>query len=124
MSMRRKGLTLIEVLIILVMVGILLTIVITKLRMRTVKQLTMSLQTDVHNVRSFESNYFAVHNMYGSLVQLDSAGFKPIPGHAVTIILTSGGYTATASDGSHPTTCTLAVSAGEASAAAAKATCE
>lgn len=125
MSLRRKGLTLIEVLIILVMIGILLTIVISKIRGKKLKELTLALQTDVRNAKVAESKYFATHNMYGTLAQLDSARlFGAVPGHVVTITLTPDGYTATANDGSHPTTCTLTVTGGEAAASKAQPDCQ
>jgi len=119
MSKRRNGLTLIEVLIIVVMIGILLTIAVQKVRGRKNTESLLALQTDVRNARAAEKQYFAVHNTFGTLAQLDSANlFNPIPGHTVTIAMTANGYAATASDGVNPVTCTLTVTGGESGAAA------
>lgn len=125
MLKHHKGLTLIEVLIIIVMIGILLTLVIQKIGGRKRSGQVAALQTDVRNAREAESKYFAVHNMYGTLAQLDSARlFTPAPGNTVTITVTATGYTATSTSGSSPTTCTLAVTGGESAAASVVPDCK
>lgn len=125
MPTRRKGLTLIEVLIIIVMIAILLTLVIQKIGGRKSKELFSALQTDVRNAKTAESKYFAVHNMYGTLAQLDSAGlYAAAPGSTVTITVTPTGYTATATKGSDPMTCTLTVTGGEDAAASVEPVCK
>lgn len=120
----RKGLTLIEVLIIIVMIGILLTLLITKLSNGKAKAALPGLETDLHNVVAAQSRYFGLHNAYGTLEQLDSAGLaKPLAGHSVAVTVTPGGYTATTSDPSIPLACTITVTGSEAGAASAPVTC-
>jgi Tfp pilus assembly protein PilE len=124
-SMRRNGLTLIEVLIIVVIGAILVTLVIQKIGGKKMKEVNSALLTDVRNARTAESKYFGVHNMYGTFAQLDSAHlFSPIPGDTVTIALTPTGYTATALHGQDPVRCTLAVTGGESGAAAPQVGCQ
>ena len=119
MLIQRKGLTLIEVLIIIVMFGILLTIVIQKLGGKKNKELISALQTDVRNAQTAENKYFAVHNSYGTLAQLDSARlFNPVPANTVTITVTPTGYVAAATNSADPMACTLTVTTGAAGAAA------
>jgi Tfp pilus assembly protein PilE len=122
-----KGLTLIEVLIIVVMVAILMTIVFQKIRSRTAKDLFAPLRTDVESVRTAESKYFATHNAYGNRAQLDSASLlTPPPASNVAIAATATGYSVIArndADTATPATCTLQVDGGEAAASAAKTVC-
>ena len=127
MHRTRKGLTLIEVLIIVVMIGILLTISYTKFSNRAVKDATLSLKADVEAVRKAESNYFAQHNAYGNRAQLDSlTALAPADGNTLTITATATGYKATAtntSDAANPKTCSVEVVGGESAAASAKTIC-
>ena len=125
MSMRRNGLTLIEVLIIVVIAAILVTLVIQKIGSKKMSAAKSLLMTDVRNAKMAESKYFSVHNMYGTIAQLDSAHlFSPIPGDSVTIALTPTGYTATAMHGHDPVQCTLTVTGGESGAATPQVGCQ
>jgi len=127
--MRRnaKGLTLIEVLIIVVMIGILLTLLFQKLKSRAGVDVVGSLKADIEAVKDAEGKYFAAHNAYGSRAQLDSASvLTPAAGNVLTITATQTGYTASAtnaSDPAHPKTCSIDMTGGEAGAAKAKTTC-
>jgi prepilin-type N-terminal cleavage/methylation domain-containing protein len=113
--MRRNGFTLIEVLIIVVMIGILLTLVFQKFRGRTSTDGTTTLRADLRNAKAAETAYFTVHNMYGTLAQLDSARlFSAAPGNSVTLMVTPTGYTATSTSGASQLTCTLTVTGGAA----------
>jgi Tfp pilus assembly protein PilE len=124
-SMRRNGLTLIEVLIIVVIGAILVTLVVQKLGSKKLKDANSALLTDVRNAKMAESKYFSVHNMYGTFAQLDSANlFSPIPGDTVTITVTPTGYTATSVHGQDPVHCTLTVTGGESGAAAPQVGCQ
>lgn len=127
--MRRevRGLTLIEVLIIVVMIGILLTITIQKIRGRGIKDVVVSLKADVENAKDAESKYFAAHNSYGTQAQLDSSRLLVAsPGNVVSITATPTGYTATATNGTDPAnsrSCKIEVVGGEAGAARAETVC-
>jgi Tfp pilus assembly protein PilE len=120
-----RGLTLIEVLIIVVMIGILLTIVYQKTRGRTAKDVIASLKLDVESAKGAESKYFALHNAYGTRVQLDSANLiTESPGNATTITLRPKGYIATAKFlNTSPITCTVEITDGEESLKSAKTIC-
>ena len=122
-----KGLTLIEVLIIVVMIGILLTIGFQKIRGPGAKDVVVSLTADVENARDAETKYFGAHNAYGSLAQLDSAKLvSTSAGNTITIAATATGYTATArndADPAKPRTCTIEVTGGETGAGKAKTVC-
>ena len=73
MLIQRKGLTLIEVLIIIVMIGILLTIVIQKLGGKKNKELISALQTDVRNAQAAGLTL----NEIGGITQLRDEGTTP-----------------------------------------------
>jgi Tfp pilus assembly protein PilE len=123
--MRRKGLTLIEVLIIVVISAILITLVIQKIGSKKIKEVNSALMTDVRNAKLAESRYFGVHNMYGTFAQLDSVNlFSPIPGDTVTIVVTPTGYTVTAVRGPDPVHCTLTVTGGETGAVTPQVGCQ
>jgi Tfp pilus assembly protein PilE len=121
------GLTLIEVLIIVVMVGILLTITIQKIRGRGPKDVRVTLKADVENARDAEGRYFAAHNAYGTQAQLDSAKLlNTTDGNTVSITMTATGYVATSTnlaDPANPRNCKLEVAGGESEAAKAQAVC-
>ena len=116
----RKGLTLIEVLIIVVMIGILLTITYTKFTGAPAKRILQSLKDDITAVRTAESSYFAQHNAYGSRAQLDSVkALAPADGNTLTITATATGYTAVAKNESEPAhvlRCSVDMSGGESTA--------
>lgn len=109
----RKGLTLIEVLIIIVMIGILLTITIQKIGNRKPKEVTAVIKADIETVRDAESSYFAAHNSFGSRAQLDSARKLDFdPASSATITPGTTGYSVTIrneSDPAHPRSCSLTV---------------
>lgn len=127
--MRRnaKGLTLIEVLIIVVMVGILLTLAFQKIRSRGAVDVTATLKADIELVKAAEAKFFGAHNAYGSRAQLDSVSvLTPAAGNTLTITATATGYTASvtnSSDPAAPRTCLIEVVGGDAGAAKAKTTC-
>lgn len=127
MKKAASGLTLIEVLIIVVMVGILLTLAFQKIRSRGRVDETTSLRADIEAVKAAEAKYFGAHNAYGSRAQLDSVTvLTPAVGNLLTITATATGYTATATNAADPAnqrTCSLEVTGGEAGAAKAKTTC-
>jgi Tfp pilus assembly protein PilE len=126
--MRRSGLTLIEVLIIIVMIGILLTITIQKIGKRKLKSQIESLKADLESVRTAESRYFAAHASYGTRLQLDStSAVAPGQGNTLTITTTSAGYTAVASNtgtAAGTLSCTLRVEGGEVAAQQAVPDCQ
>ena len=122
--MRRKGLTLIEVLIIVVMIGILLTLVFQKFRDRKRTDEAATLLGDLGRVKTAESVYFTGHRAYGTLAQLGSASlFSGTPGHTVAITVAPTGYVVTSTDTASRMICTLAVTAGEAGASRAQPAC-
>ena len=122
-----KGLTLIEVLIIIVMVGILLTLAFQKIRSRGAVDVVGTLKADIESVKTAEAKFFGAHNAYGSRAQLDSASvLTPAAGNVLTITATATGYTAlatNAADPANPHTCSIEVTGGEAGAAKAKTNC-
>ncbi|MES1259369.1 MAG: prepilin-type N-terminal cleavage/methylation domain-containing protein [Gemmatimonadota bacterium] len=120
MDRARKGLTLIELLIIVVMIGILLTITYTKFSGGPGKEILQSLKDDITTVRKAESDYFAQHNAYGSRAQLDSVKvITPGIGNVLTITATATGYTALVkneTEAGHPRRCSVDMSGGESTA--------
>ena len=122
-----KGLTLIEVLIIIVMVGILLTLAFQKIRSRGAVNVEGALKADIETVKAAEAKFFGAHYAYGSRAQLDSVSvLTPAAGNVLTISATATGYAASAtnsSDPANPRTCSVEVAGGEAGAAKAKTTC-
>jgi len=127
MQHARKGLTLIEVLIIVVMIGILLTISYSKFSGAPGKEIVQSLKDDITTVRKAESDYFAQHNAYGSRAQLDSVKvITPGIGNELSITATATGYTAfvkNESEPGHPRRCSVDMSGGESTAAKVEMVC-
>jgi len=128
MQARRSGLTLIEVLIIIVMIGILLTITIQKIGNRKIKTEIESLKADIENVRTAESRFFAAHNAYGTRIQLDSVNAVNLTaGNKLSVTATATGYTVVATNGAtggQVLTCTLKVEGGETAAQQALPDCQ
>lgn len=122
-----KGLTLIEVLIIVVMIGILLTLAFQQITRRGAKDLVGSLKADIESVKDAESKYFAAHNAYGSKAQLDSVSAIALSdGTTLTISATATSYSAAATNAADPAnvrSCSIEVTGGEAGAVKAKTTC-
>ncbi|MEK7381123.1 MAG: prepilin-type N-terminal cleavage/methylation domain-containing protein [Gemmatimonadota bacterium] len=74
--MNRKGFTLIELLIVVVIIGILAAIAIPKFATTKDKAKLASVKTDIRNFMTAEEAYFSDLATYGSVAQLQGAGYN------------------------------------------------
>jgi type IV pilus assembly protein PilA len=113
----RKGFTLIEMLIVVVIIGLLAAIAIPKFATSKDRAKLASLRTDLRNLLTAEETYFSDNQTYGTMVQIQSAGyvFNLSPGNTGGVTPSSNGYTATFSNASiltGSTQCQVQVGAG------------
>ena len=96
MHLRRAGLTLIELLIIIVIIGLVAAVAIQHIRERHVRAQRGAFRTDIRNAVHAEDLYFQQHQSYATLEQLEQANlFHPPAGDSMVILVTPTGYTAT-----------------------------
>ncbi|HEY4321552.1 MAG TPA: prepilin-type N-terminal cleavage/methylation domain-containing protein [Gemmatimonadales bacterium] len=92
-----RGLTLIELLIIIVIIGILLAVAIPKFGGRRDKERLGELRTDIRNAQRAEDAYFDQFKGYASVEQLRAAHlYNPSIGDSVAITLKGPGYSVNA----------------------------
>jgi prepilin-type N-terminal cleavage/methylation domain-containing protein len=98
----RKGFSLIELLIVVVIIGILAAIAIPKFANTKEKAYVAQMKSDLKNLAGAQESYFADHNQYGTLTQLeaDPYGFKASGGDKVTPLIEgdASGWSAHLSD--------------------------
>ncbi len=106
---RRKGFTLIEVLIVVVIIGILAAIAIPKFSNTKGKAVAASMKSDLRNLASAQEGYWVeFRTYYGGAIP--GAGFTYRPTEGVTVTLISAndaGWSATATAPGTPQTCVI-----------------
>jgi len=92
----RKGFTLIEMLIVVVIIGLLAAIAIPKFATTKDRAKRATLRTDLRNLLTAEEAYFSDNQTYGNLAQIQATGYGyiPSPGNTGSITAVSNGYTA------------------------------
>jgi prepilin-type N-terminal cleavage/methylation domain-containing protein len=75
MLRNKKGFTLIELLIVVVIIGILAAIAIPKFASTKQKAYMAAMKSDLKNFVTANESYFADYNTYGTLAQVQAAGF-------------------------------------------------
>jgi prepilin-type N-terminal cleavage/methylation domain-containing protein len=115
MKSNRKGFTLIELLIVVVIIGILAAIAIPKFANTKEKAYVASMKSDLRNLMTAEEGYFADFQAYGTVADVNFTSTN-----GVTVVATPAGagvpgYTADASHGQTPRTCSVTVGDGSAS---------
>lgn len=94
----KRGFTLIEMLIVVVVIGILAAIAIPKFTETKGRSYAGTLKSDLRNLAGQQENYFSANDTYGG--GLPALGFAGSPGVVLTITESSGtGWSATAT---HP----------------------
>lgn len=103
MTTRPRGLTLIELLIIIVIIGIMLAVAIPKFGGRRDKERVTNLRTDVRNAQVAEDSYFDQYKAYATFAQLTQANlFRVSPGDSVVIRPALRGYEIVAINSADP----------------------
>ena len=95
----RKGFTIIELLIVVVILGLLASIAIPKLAATKDKTKMASVKNDLRNTMTAQEAYFADYSTFGDLSQLQAASnYNLSTGNTGTVTGVSNGYTATISN--------------------------
>jgi type IV pilus assembly protein PilA len=95
----RKGFTIIELLIVVVILGLLASIAIPKLAATKDKTKMASVKNDLRNTMTAQEAYFADYSTFGNLSQLQAASnYNLSTGNTGTVTGVSNGYTATISN--------------------------
>ena len=112
----RRGFTIIELLVVVVIIGILAAIAIPKFAMTKDKARMASVKSDLRNTMTAEEAYFADYSTFGNLSQLQTnSNYSLSTGNTGTVVTATNGYTATISNGtitSGFTQCTVQSGAG------------
>lgn len=97
---RRKGFSLIELMIVIVIIGILVAIAAPKFANTKVKALTAAMKSDLRNLTMTEEGYFGNNQTYTT--NLTAQNFTP--SEAVVVTVTDAKVTGWAAQTSHPAT--------------------
>lgn len=112
----RRGFTLVELLVVIVIIGILARIAIVKNRATKDKALLSAVKADVRNLVVAQEAYLHDFRRYGTLAQLRSAKlFQLSPGNTMAIATAAFGFTATATNNAIASSikkCTIRVGSG------------
>jgi prepilin-type N-terminal cleavage/methylation domain-containing protein len=106
-TQERRGFTLIEMLIVVVIIGILAAIAIPKFTETKGKAFASTLKSDLRNLSSVQEDYFYYNEVYATA--MGALSFRPSAGVTLTITeATSTGWSATATHpSSDPITCAV-----------------
>jgi prepilin-type N-terminal cleavage/methylation domain-containing protein len=97
----RRGFTLIEILIVVVIIGILASVAIPKFAATKDRAKLASLKSDLRNMMTAQETYFSDYKTYGSLANLRAATrFTLSPGNTLAISRNATGYRGTARNNS------------------------
>ena len=94
----RHGFTLIELLVVVLILGILASIALPRFSGSKDKAKVATLKSDVRNAETAEESYFSDNGRYGSLGQLQAAGYTVSQGVTMRITATRRGYTVRATN--------------------------
>lgn len=114
----RRGLTLIELVIVLVLIGILSALAVNRISVARQSAYAAAMQSDLRNLATAQEAYFSDNaEEYARRVQDVGYRFRTSPGVTVRIVSVSPrGYTATARHLSSGLTCTVSVDGDQRSA--------
>ena len=127
MSRNRSGFTIIELLIVILIIGILVSIAIPRFASTRDKAALASVKADVRNAETAEEAYFADAGHYATLSELQtSTNFNISMGNGISIAAAAAGYTITANNATitaGTTSCSVQVGAGAPPAIDSRITC-
>jgi len=127
MTRHRKGFTLVELLIVVVIIGILASVAIPKFAATKDKAKLVSVRTDVRNAETVEETYFSDFATFGTFAQLQaSSNYTLSTGNTMTITVATNGYTVNANNNSISlgvTSCKVQVGGGASSTVDGIVTC-
>lgn len=93
MTRTRKGFTIVELLVVVLILGILAAIALPRFSGTQDKARIAALRSDIRNAEMAEESYFSDNGRYASFGQLQSAGYSLSPGTTMGINATRSGYT-------------------------------
>lgn len=81
---RRRGFTLVELMVVVIVIGILVTLVVPQFKNTKGKANAAALRTDLRNLATAEESFFYSNGRY--TMAIDSVPFKGSPGVVITIV--------------------------------------
>ncbi|HEV8356174.1 MAG TPA: prepilin-type N-terminal cleavage/methylation domain-containing protein [Gemmatimonadales bacterium] len=126
--LNRKGFTLIELIVVVVIIGLLATIAVPKLASSKDRARLASVKTDLRNLMTAQEAFYSDNSTYAADYAALQAGTNNTlsSGNAATVVGDASGFTATVSNStitSGVSQCTVQVGAGAASTADGVITC-
>lgn len=116
MSRGRSGFTIVELLVVILIIGILVSIAIPRYSSTRDRALLASVRADVRNAETSEEAYFVDAGHYASLTELQTyTNYNTAPGNVVAVTAATSGYTIAANNpaiSAGITSCQVQVGAG------------